>query len=260
MLESGAEIQAQSGWQPHTRNVCFEPKPTPFDVASFVQFYLMADVRKDIRRASPKEFEDFIFQHDVHPVGSSETWYHQFGLTIQYDATHSAYLFVKMFEDARSLLKKYEKSKLEQGCWAMVGAGFDGNLNDLIWNSKLPISTKENIILSMFYMYRDLFAHDPMGEACEMWWDSLAYEINPMRRVDTINNNEHRRIQNAMFKTLTEILKLDERHCQFAALHGLNHVFHPNTDALIRSFVRRRPDLTDEEVEYAAACANGTAM
>ncbi len=139
-------------------------------------------------------------------------------------------------------------------------SGFDGNLEELIWRGAISIGAKEKLVSSMYYLYRDLFSREPLGDACEMFWDGIAYEINPMRRVDTINNTEHRRIQNAMFETLTKILKLDERHCQFAALHGLNHVFHPDTDAVIKRFVQSRPDLTDREVEYATACANGRAL
>ncbi len=220
----------------------------------------MATKTIDIRNASLGEFQDFVFQHEVHPVGSDKTWYSRFDLTILYDPDQNAKLFTRLFADARSLLDKYEKPKLEQGCWAMMGAGFDGSLNDLIWESTISIGVKEKLILSMYYLYRDLFAYEPLGAACEMWWDGLAYEINPMQRADTINNLEHRRIQNVMFETLTQVLKLDQRHCQLAALHGLNHVFHPDTDELIRNFVQERPELTPKEIEYAIACANGTAL
>ncbi|MEL6839503.1 MAG: hypothetical protein AAFP85_09435 [Pseudomonadota bacterium] len=206
------------------------------------------------------EFLNFVFDHEVRPVGSDKTWYHQFDLDIHYDPYHNAELFTCVFLDARSLLDSYEKSKLEQGFWAMTGAGFDGNLNDIIWESSIAIGAKEKLISSMYYLYRDLFSQEPFGETCEMWWDALAYEINPMKRVDTINNTEHRRIQSAMFETLAKILDLDQHHCQFAALHGLNHVFHPETDDLIKNFVKSHPDLTDLEVEYATACANGRAM
>ena len=81
-----------------------------------------------------------------------------------------------------------------------------------------------------------------------------------MKRADPGNNPEHKRIQNAMFETLSKILCLDAKHCQFAALHGLNHVYHPNTSSLVRDYVESNPALSDEEVEYATFCANGEAM
>jgi hypothetical protein len=220
----------------------------------------MAGNTIDVRRASRKAFEDFVFDHEVHGVGSPDVWYHQLDLEILYDPANNARRLIEMFEGARSLLDKYTRAQLEQGCWALFGAGFDGNLEVLIWDSELPIDTKEALIHAMYIMYRDLFAADPLGEACEMWWDGLAYAINPMKRADPDGNSDHKRIQNAMFETLSKIVFLDAKHCQFAALHGLNHVFHPDTDDLVRGYVERNPDLSDEEVEYAAICANGKAL
>lgn len=214
----------------------------------------------DIREATLSEFEDFIFDHEVHGVGSDKVWYHQFDLVIHYSAAHNARCLVELFRNARGLPSKYDRAKLEQGCWAMFGAGFDGNLNDLIWECEIPLETKEDLISSMFFLYRDLFALDPLGEACEMWWDGLAYDINPMNFVDPANNAAHKKIQNAMFETLAKILKLDSVDCQWAALHGLNHVLHPETNRVVKDFVESNPDLSDEDVEYAILCANGQAM
>jgi len=81
-----------------------------------------------------------------------------------------------------------------------------------------------------------------------------------MHRADPANNAAHKRIQNAMFETLSKILKLDSVDCQSAALHGLNHVFHPETKSVVKNFIESNPDLSDEFVEYATLCANGQAM
>ncbi len=214
----------------------------------------------DVRQATLREFEVFVFEHDVHNVGSSDVWYHQFDLEIRYDPSNNARRLIELFEGARDLLEKYTRAQLEQGCWALFGAGFDGNLETLIWDTEIPIETKEALIHSMYYMYRDLFAADPLGEACKMWWDGLAYDINPIKRADPRNNPEHKRIQQAMFETLSKILCLDAKHCQFAALHGLNHVYHPDTNDLVRDYVEGNPALSEEDVEYAVLCANGEAM
>lgn len=229
-------------------------------ITRLVQQRSMTETTIDIREATLREFEDFIFDHAVHGIGSDMVWYHQFDLVIHYDAAHSTQRLIELFRNAHSLPSKYDQAKLEQGCWALFGAGFDGNLNDLIWESDIPLEAKEALISSMFFMYRDLFALDPLGDACEMWWDGLAYDINPMRRVDPANNSAHKRIQNVMFETLSKILKLDSADCQSAALHGLNHVFHPETKCVVNDFVRRNPNLSDEYVEYATLCANGQAM
>lgn len=214
----------------------------------------------DIAQASLREFEDFVFEHDVHRVGSDNVWYHQFDLEIQYDPEHNARQMTEMFNNAHSLHSKYSEEKLEQGCWALFGAGFDGNLSDLIWDQTVPIEHVEALIHSTYFMFRDLFATSPLGQTCEMWWDGLAYDIHPMGIADPINNPTHRRIQNAMFETLSKILELEAEQCQMAALHGLNHVRHPHTVGLISAFIRKNPDLSNDDIEYALSCARGEAL
>lgn len=214
----------------------------------------------DIRTASQREFEDFVFDHDPKVFGANDAWYHRLDTTVKYDATHSAQCFIKMFRSAASLFAKYEREKLEQGFWAMTGASFDGSLDDLVWRSHIATELKEELIEAMFFIFRDVFARDPLGEACEMWWDSLAYCIHPMKHVDPVGNPVHKRIQDAMFKTLAEIFKLGSPDCQSAALHGFNHVLHPDTKALVDDYAKRRPDLPRDFIDYAYHCVAGRAM
>ncbi|MEM6416122.1 MAG: hypothetical protein AAF720_15875 [Pseudomonadota bacterium] len=220
----------------------------------------MAENVFDIREASLIDFEAFVFDHDVHPVGSENVWYHQFETVILFDAKHNALRFTELLENSETLFRKYDLPRLEQGCWAMFGSGFQGNLSDLIWEQDIPIEIKVSLIEAMFFVYRDVFAKDTLGHACEMWWDGLAYDIHPMQIADPKNNLEHKRFQDAMFTTLRKILQLDNLDCQFAALHGLNHVAHPETETVIKQYVATHSELSEEEVEYAILCANGGAI
>lgn len=233
-----------------------------YDVVFWARCYKVFMSKKtiDVRSASIRDFENFVFDHEVHSVGSDKVWYGQFDLIIEFDADHNARCLTKIMRNAKSLRSKYDRAKLEQGCWAMFGAGFDGNLNDLIWFSDIAIESKEALITSMFFMYRDLFALDPLEAACEMWWDGIAYEIHPMKSADPVNNLAHKCIQNAMFETLLDILQLESSDCQSAALHGLNHVRHPDTEKAVRNYIENHPGLTDAQVEYATLCANGLAL
>lgn len=112
----------------------------------------------------------------------------------------------------------------------------------------------------MFDLYAGLFSSNALDTKCEMWWDPLAYDFNPMKRADPQTNVEHRRIQDAMFRTLIRILELESPNCQRGALHGLNHVFHPDTKTVIDTYLRRHPNLTEEMREYAIACSRGEMM
>ena len=60
-----------------------------------------------------------------------------------------------------------------------------------------------------------------------------------------------------MFDTLSKILNLDSEACQIAALHGLGHLQHPHTEAVIRLYLAAHPELDLETKEYALAAIAG---
>jgi K+-sensing histidine kinase KdpD len=68
---------------------------------------------------------------------------------------------------------------------------------------------------------------------------------------------EHRRVQNAMFAALQQILRIDSLACQLAALHGLGHLRHPETESAITKYLERNPDLSEENRKFALACITG---
>ncbi len=65
-----------------------------------------------------------------------------------------------------------------------------------------------------------------------MWWDPLTYDWHCGDR-SRENGGEDLWMQNAMFETLAQILALPSVECQRAALHGLGHLHHPHTEALV---------------------------
>jgi hypothetical protein len=68
--------------------------------------------------------------------------------------------------------------------------------------------------------------------------------------------------QNIFIDVLTRILQLSSKECQFAALHGLNHM-HPNPVAAetVRQYLEEnRSGLTDDEIKWVETNAAGTAM
>jgi len=213
----------------------------------------------DIRNADLDEFERFIFDHDV-PENGQPAWNNNVDLRIDYDECRNAELFGQLFAESGRLPKRYSDRQIEQGCLCMCAGGFDGSVSDLIWTVELAVTAQERLIHSMFDLYANLFSSDPCGHACMMWWDPLAFPFNPMKDADPATNDGHRRIQNAMFETLSRILTLDSENCQFAALHGLNHVLHPDTEAVIKAYIDKHPDLSDPDRNYAWACARGEAM
>jgi len=213
----------------------------------------------DLRTADSGDFTAFVFDHEV-AANHDALWYFDSNLWIDYDTRRTALLFAELFAQSGALPSRYSKAQLEQGCWAMISSSLECSVHGLIWRNGLDIERKEALIGSIFQLYANLFMNTALDTACEMFWDALAYEFNPMKRAAPDTNEEHRRIQLAMFSTLVRILGLDSRACQNAALHGLNHVMHPNTGAVVAQYLASHPELTPEERDYADACARGKVM
>lgn len=216
----------------------------------------MTHLHYDMRNATLPEFEAFIFDHKPENIGSSSVWYFQDELRVEFDLGHNAALFVKLFENSTGLADRFSVRQLEQGCWAML-SGFDGNLEDLIWRSQLSIDIKARLIFAMFHMYQGLFSVILLESSCSMWWDSLAYGFHPMHTADPDNNPEHFQIRETMYATLSKILDLSSKDCQEAALHGLNHVQHPETVALVDRYIASHPELSPEAVVRAKLFGRG---
>jgi hypothetical protein len=62
-------------------------------------------------------------------------------------------------------------------------------------------------------------------------------------------------MQNAMFETLSQILSLPSLECQRAALHGLGHLHHPDTEALVLRYLERNESIEPSHRVYAQAAS-----
>ena len=60
-------------------------------------------------------------------------------------------------------------------------------------------------------------------------------------------------MQDVLFETLSEVLLIDSSICRGSALHGLEHLHHPETMALIDSVIRGHPELAGELATYATS-------
>ena len=98
----------------------------------------------------------------------------------------------------------------------------------MIWNSLVPFEQRADCVRSMFYVYRDLFAHEPLEFTANMWWDVLCYDYETGHRRRS-RGGDDLGMQDVMFETMFAILAIDSEECRNAALHGLWHLHHPRT-------------------------------
>ncbi|PZM83985.1 MAG: hypothetical protein DKT66_04910 [Candidatus Melainabacteria bacterium] len=210
----------------------------------------------DLRGCSYNEFLDFVFDHPV----EKQPWYFGSKVQVVFDAVHNTDLLTELFSNARALLEKYSRDQLEHGFWALQsGRLIDGLLPNLMFDQSVPFEKRADCIRAMFFLYRDLFSVDDLHTSSNMWWDSISSSNQVgWRSPSTLEDNM--KVQDVMFDTLTQILYLESEECQGAALHGLGHLRHPNTEKVIRDWIATQPDLPEDDLEYAEACIPGEIM
>jgi hypothetical protein len=206
----------------------------------------------DLRGRDLEGVTDFIFGHLVPEDPNSKGWYWDVDPT--FDPREQVTHLTAIFRNAADLRARYSPGQLEQGFWYLI-SGADGGLSDLLWNSAVPWDARAELIDATVALYRDLFAIDPLDTSSHMFWDGIAYDYGLTRNPET--NAEDRRVQDAMFDALLQILGLDSLPCKRAALHGLGHLRHRETEKAIKDFLARNPSLSEKDRAYALACARG---
>jgi hypothetical protein len=207
----------------------------------------------DLTDASFDAFVAFLFDHDVTLESKGKDyWYWHVG--VEFDAKKIAGYYVQLFSQPEFLLTRFTKAQLEEGFWAIHGPNLDCAVSQIIDDSDLPLSIRAECIRSMTNLFKRLFATEPFVTSVQMWWDSLCYDWHCRNRIRE-RGGDDLELQDIFFQTLAEVLAIDSSICQGAALHGLGHLHHPQTNELIERFIDAHPSLTEEQKTYALAAA-----
>ena len=162
--------------------------------------------------------------------------------------------YVQLFQSPEFLPSRFTKQELEAGFWEIMGYTQEWSLGQLIEYSDAPLSSRKDCIESMAILFERLFANEPLDTSVHMWWDSLCYSWQCGSRKRE-RGGEDLELPDIFFQTLTKVLAIDSWICQGAALHGLGHLHHPDTAALIDRYIGEHPSLTKEQTAYAQAAA-----
>ncbi len=57
-------------------------------------------------------------------------------------------------------------------------------------------------------------------------------------------------MQDVLFGTLSQVLQIDSSICRGSALHGLEHLHHPETIVMIDDVIQSNPELAEQLTEY----------
>lgn len=144
-------------------------------------------VYADIVGCSFEEFVEFLFAREF-PAGEESyaalmargepkkwsPWH--WWTEVTFDSQQVCLYYDRLFRHPRFLLEKFSKEQLEEGFWAVLNDGFDCSAHCLIWYPELPFTSREGCVRSMFVLFRDLFATEPLDNSVYMWWDSFCYD------------------------------------------------------------------------------------
>jgi hypothetical protein len=220
-------------------------------------------IQYDITSATLEEFVSFLFDHEPvrlsHRPEDPTPWYVEVEYDpsrpqVLFDPSYVLVLYTQLFTEPMKWLSRYSKAQLEQGCWAMLGGNLDCGVMPLIGEQAVSYDIREGCVRSMFFLFERFFSAVSLETYPYMWWDALAYdwECGNYRRE---NGGEDLWMQDAMFETLTQILNLPSVECQQAALHGLGHLHHPDTEALVLRYLARNEPMDPELRAYAEAAS-----
>jgi hypothetical protein len=205
----------------------------------------------DIRNASFEEFVEFLFDREPYE-GHWELD------DVAFDALQSIKFYIQLFNEPAFLFDKFRREQLEQGFWAIQGPNLDLAAGVLIADKNIPLELRLEFIKSMYNLYRDFYSTDALVTSSHMWWDGVisAYRFHARSG----NRDEGAIIRNTMFETLSRILELDSSECKGAALHGLGHLHHSDTERVIKAYLEAHPELDEGWKSYALACITGDIM
>jgi hypothetical protein len=212
----------------------------------------MRKLQADLKPYTFSQFVDFLFA----PVAQSESvsrndrWY--FNTKVCFDPHRICGYYVQLFRNSAFLLDHYSRGQLEQGFSAMTVRSLSCSVLELIWNPELPFVERAECVRSMFHLCRDIFRQDEIGFTASMWWDSFCFdwECGNKRRS---RGGEDLLMQDVMLGTLSQVMLIDSSICRGSALHGLEHLHHPETLALIEGLILSHPELAEELTQ----CADG---
>lgn len=175
-------------------------------------------------------------------------------MEVQVDAKMLCAHYVRLFQKPEFLLSRFTKQQLEEGFWHIMGGNHEWYLGNLMEYSDAPLSSRKECIESMPVLFERLFVNEPLDTSVHMWWDAFCYSWHCGNRKRE-RGGEDLELQDTYFQALEKVLTIDSWICQGAALHGLGHLHHPGTSALIGRYIGEHPLLTKDQLAYAQAAA-----
>lgn len=173
--------------------------------------------------------------------------------------------------DFRQLSEGISVTSLDRGIKGMLSAAHF-ELQSTLWDDRVDLDERILCIRSMYRVFSDFVAscEAPVLENCFYgWWDYICtafwFERTYTKKIAAENYDllaeGDRKLMDAMFETLVEILRLDDGRAQIAALHGLGHLRHPGVRSIVQKYIDTHgSELKPAQLSWLEKCREGTVM
>ena len=226
----------------------------------------------DLRQASFDEFVAFVFDHPVverdyapdedglirYDPDAPKEWYWEDDLRVDLDPARQVALLTELFRDPSVLRWRFTPEQRDQGFWFIFGAGGEEYFTRFLAEDVVPWPARQACIEAIYDLYAGLFLDEPWGTAPFMLWDILLDRFWSGEDDELpLSRAQERPVRDTFFRTLSRILALPSPECQHAALHGLGHLRHPDTAAVVAEYLAAQPQLDPDLREYAERVRDG---
>ncbi len=208
-------------------------------------------IHRDPSYLAPSEFAAFFFARAV-PLRDSDDD------LLRGDSRYSTELdphafstaATRLFSDFGIVGQKYSQNQIDQGLWFLFS--YPHMLFEQLMKDQVPEESRIACLEAMVVPFRDYLqtAHDYTGTAFHMWWHHVR------------DGDVHKDTVPVCRRILIQILALSNKKCQFAALHGLNHL-QPDLEgsAIIDRYLNEhRGELMSDDIEWIEHCREGKAL
>ncbi|WP_230661584.1 hypothetical protein [Psychrobacter sp. I-STPA10] len=168
----------------------------------------------------------------------------------------------QFFQQSDVLFNQYGLKKMNDAL-SFILSHFDYGFETLAYDSRIDFEARKTVIEAIYDLYAKLFVSDAIEHHRYMLWDGLAFSYTMELFSYHCKEEDIIPLQNVMFATLNKILQLDSKECQYGALHGLNHLQHPDTKTSIEQYIATQADLDNldyDDIKFARACITGRVM